>query len=316
MDQARRLWRALGFPEYAGERAFTAADAQALRDGERRGRLGSARLRHRRQPDPGRRSDDGPARRLGGRRRWCSRIEEIEAGDDATGQPGRHRAAPGRPGAAGRSSGCWSTPGAATSRPRRPGSRRSAPTTRTCTRSRSRSASPTSWRSPRCPTSSTRTGSATWSRSSRPAAPTWSRAHRGRIIKSIGDSVLFVNDDPVRALETAEGIIDVIGRDSRMPDVRARTGQRLGGDADGRRLRPAGQPGRPADRGGPPQPGHRRPAPPPTCCRTTSSRPGGCRPARCAASGCVEPIAVRRALRLEAPPGRSDRARPVWTHGP
>ncbi|GAB2629743.1 adenylate/guanylate cyclase domain-containing protein [Nocardioides ginkgobilobae] len=43
---------------------------------------------------------------------------------------------------------------------------------------------------------------------------------RGRIIKSIGDSVLFVNDDPVRAYDTAEGIINVIGRDQRMPDVR------------------------------------------------------------------------------------------------
>ncbi|MDN4162313.1 adenylate/guanylate cyclase domain-containing protein [Nocardioides abyssi] len=43
---------------------------------------------------------------------------------------------------------------------------------------------------------------------------------RGRVIKSIGDSVLFVNDDPVRAYDTAEGIINVIGRDQRMPDVR------------------------------------------------------------------------------------------------
>jgi len=42
----------------------------------------------------------------------------------------------------------------------------------------------------------------------------------GRLIKSIGDSVLFVNDDPIRAYDTAEGIINVIGRDSRMPDVR------------------------------------------------------------------------------------------------
>lgn len=42
----------------------------------------------------------------------------------------------------------------------------------------------------------------------------------GRVIKSLGDSVLFVNDDPVRGIETAEGIITVIGRDSRMPDVR------------------------------------------------------------------------------------------------
>jgi adenylate cyclase len=42
----------------------------------------------------------------------------------------------------------------------------------------------------------------------------------GRVIKSLGDSVLFVNDDAVRAVETAEGIIAMIGRDSRMPDVR------------------------------------------------------------------------------------------------
>jgi adenylate cyclase len=44
--------------------------------------------------------------------------------------------------------------------------------------------------------------------------------NNGRIIKSIGDSVLFVNDDPIRAYDTAEGIISVIGRDKRMPDVR------------------------------------------------------------------------------------------------
>jgi adenylate cyclase len=43
---------------------------------------------------------------------------------------------------------------------------------------------------------------------------------RGRVIKSLGDSVLFVNDDPIRAFDTAEGIINVVGRDPRMPDVR------------------------------------------------------------------------------------------------
>jgi adenylate cyclase len=32
--------------------------------------------------------------------------------------------------------------------------------------------------------------------------------------------VLFVNDDPIRAYDTAEGIINVVGRDPRMPDVR------------------------------------------------------------------------------------------------
>jgi adenylate cyclase len=44
--------------------------------------------------------------------------------------------------------------------------------------------------------------------------------HGGRVVKTLGDSVLFVNDDPVRAMETALGITDVIGPDSRLPDVR------------------------------------------------------------------------------------------------
>ncbi len=44
--------------------------------------------------------------------------------------------------------------------------------------------------------------------------------HGGRIIKSLGDSVLFVIADPVSAVAVAEGIINVIGRDTRMPDVR------------------------------------------------------------------------------------------------
>lgn len=45
-------------------------------------------------------------------------------------------------------------------------------------------------------------------------------SQRGRVIKSIGDSVLFVHEDPIPAYEIAEGIITVIGRDPRMPDVR------------------------------------------------------------------------------------------------
>ena len=43
---------------------------------------------------------------------------------------------------------------------------------------------------------------------------------RGRIIKSLGDSVLFVSADPVAAHDIAEGIIQVVGRDPRMPEVR------------------------------------------------------------------------------------------------
>ncbi|WP_210504491.1 adenylate/guanylate cyclase domain-containing protein [Nocardioides xinjiangensis] len=42
----------------------------------------------------------------------------------------------------------------------------------------------------------------------------------GRIIKSLGDSVLFVTPTAEEAVGVAEGIINVIGRDSKMPDVR------------------------------------------------------------------------------------------------
>ena len=45
-------------------------------------------------------------------------------------------------------------------------------------------------------------------------------ANGGRLIKSMGDAVLFVNEDALGAFETAEGIIKVVGRDKRMPDVR------------------------------------------------------------------------------------------------
>jgi adenylate cyclase len=45
-------------------------------------------------------------------------------------------------------------------------------------------------------------------------------AHEGRMIKTLGDSVLFVADEAERAMEIAEGLIDVIGGDKRLPDVR------------------------------------------------------------------------------------------------
>ena len=44
--------------------------------------------------------------------------------------------------------------------------------------------------------------------------------YAGRIIKSLGDSVLFVTSDAEDAVAVAEGIINVIGRDPKMPDVR------------------------------------------------------------------------------------------------
>lgn len=45
-------------------------------------------------------------------------------------------------------------------------------------------------------------------------------ARSGRVIKTLGDSVLFVSGDPVRAMDIGLSIVDVIGRDSRLPDVR------------------------------------------------------------------------------------------------
>jgi adenylate cyclase len=45
-------------------------------------------------------------------------------------------------------------------------------------------------------------------------------ARHGRVIKTLGDSVLFVSEDPVRGMEIALSILDVIGNDKRLPDVR------------------------------------------------------------------------------------------------
>jgi adenylate cyclase len=45
-------------------------------------------------------------------------------------------------------------------------------------------------------------------------------ARHGRVIKTLGDSVLFVCEDPVGAMDIGLDIVEVIGRDSRLPDVR------------------------------------------------------------------------------------------------
>lgn len=44
--------------------------------------------------------------------------------------------------------------------------------------------------------------------------------HNGRVIKTLGDSVLFMESDPVQAIDIALDIIAVIGGDERLPDVR------------------------------------------------------------------------------------------------
>lgn len=45
-------------------------------------------------------------------------------------------------------------------------------------------------------------------------------SHDGRLIKTLGDSVLFVADEPERAVRIALGMVDVVGGDPRLPDVR------------------------------------------------------------------------------------------------
>jgi adenylate cyclase len=45
-------------------------------------------------------------------------------------------------------------------------------------------------------------------------------ASDGRMIKTLGDSVLFVTDHPDQAMDIASGLIDVIGNDARLPDIR------------------------------------------------------------------------------------------------
>ena len=45
-------------------------------------------------------------------------------------------------------------------------------------------------------------------------------ARHGRLIKTLGDSVLFVSEDAERAISIALNIIEVIGNDARLPDVR------------------------------------------------------------------------------------------------
>ncbi|HYJ66089.1 MAG TPA: adenylate/guanylate cyclase domain-containing protein [Nocardioidaceae bacterium] len=45
-------------------------------------------------------------------------------------------------------------------------------------------------------------------------------ARGGRVIKTLGDSILFVADKPAEAVEIALGVVDEIGPDADLPDVR------------------------------------------------------------------------------------------------
>ena len=107
----------------------------------------------------------------------------------------------------------------------------------------------------------------------------------GRIIKSLGDSVLFVTTTAEDGVAVAEGIINVIGRDAKMPDVRLGLAsgpvvQRLG-DIFGPPVNMAAR----LTAGRAPQPAHRRPEHRGPPAGRPSGSTGGSRRARCGASG-------------------------------
>ena len=106
----------------------------------------------------------------------------------------------------------------------------------------------------------------------------------GRVVKTLGDSVLYMAATPEEGVEIAWDIVKVIGGDARLPDVRVGvvTGSRR--THHGRRLRPGGQPRGAAGRRGPAQPGDHRRAHRRAAAGGRSTRPGRCRRARCAGS--------------------------------
>ena len=81
----------------------------------------------------------------------------------------------------------------------------------------------------------------------------------GRLVKTVGDEVLFVADRPQSAALIGLELAETMAADPDLPDVRVgiATGHRA--DADGRRVRPDRQPRQPADRAGAARHGARRP---------------------------------------------------------
>ena len=203
------------------------------------------------------------------------------------------------------SSGCWSTPGGATSSAAA-GRMRALGTAEEDVAGRhpDRRASPTWSASRRCPTGWTRTSWPTLVEAFETRCADVVTARGGRVVKTLGDSVLFAADEPAVAIEIALER----GREHRCrarPARRAgRPRHRPGRHAAGRRLRRAGQPGLPAHHRRPPQPGDRRRRRPPRALPTElfETRVLPARPMR--GFGEVEPIAVRRRWR------RPDRLRP------
>ena len=108
--------------------------------------------------------------------------------------------------------------------------------------------------------------------------------HRGRVVKTLGDSVLFMANTPEDGVDIAWDIVKVIGGDKRLPDVRVGlvTGPvvlRMG-DVYGPAVNLAARLVGVARRNRVITDAHTAAA----AARATASRPGCCRPGRCAGS--------------------------------
>ena len=116
----------------------------------------------------------------------------------------------------------------------------------------------------------------------------------GRVVKMIGDEVMFLVDDPVFAAEIALGLAEASRDAAELSDVRVGLAARPGDRAGGRRLRRHGQPGQPGHGDRLPRHGRgvaraaraprgRIPSSPSAACgRASSSTSAGC---RCRCSG-------------------------------
>jgi adenylate cyclase len=82
----------------------------------------------------------------------------------------------------------------------------------------------------------------------------------GRLVKTVGDEVLFVADRAETAARIGLELAEAMAADPDLPDVRVGIRDGDGADPDGRRLRPDRQPGQPADGARAARHGARRPA--------------------------------------------------------
>jgi adenylate cyclase len=218
IEQTRRLWRALGFPEFSGEKAYTAADVEAV--GTVMGFVDSGAVDF----DMAVNLTRGVGQTMARLADWevstlVSRVEEMEAGEEATGS---------RIGSARRLIDEVNPPfeqllvyawrrhlAAAVGRVEAMGAKDEdlhtidvtvgfadlvSFTALSNTLDRDEIGDLVEVFESRCQDVVARYG--------------------GRIIKSLGDSVLFVTATAEEAVGVAEGIINVIGRDAKMPDVR------------------------------------------------------------------------------------------------